>query len=387
VIRFLEVATRDSLVARDGRPFGTGLRMRSLEWLYPSVAAGMVRTLLGRKKASDFSPEIINLLKQIAVAGPLPMFGPNLFFPAPQDIAVERSVGKNGEESRSIAWAARPQQIGEGEGTDLPAHLLPVLLPSSAPDFKPAVVPPFWSASKMTHWLLNASGTGFEPPPDPGDVSPKYLLQRGYFKIEKDERFHVSIEPGTYAAQESQLFKTVSLAIGDDVKIAVRAEVTPEFESYLADLDEWTAMGGERRLVRLSAAAEAAPWACPESIREVLEKTDLVRMVLASPALFQYGWRPGWIGDDGKGEFGGVKLQLVGAAVSRWRPVSGWSYEEPRGPKAALRLAPAGSVYFFKAEKDASLLANQWLMPVSDDAQTRRDGFGLALWGPWEHHG
>jgi CRISPR-associated protein Cmr3 len=120
-----------------------------------------------------------------------------------------------------------------------------------------------------------------------------------------------------------------------------------------------------------------------------LGKTNLVRMVLATPALFKQGWKPGWIGDDGKGEFAGIKLQLMGACVERWKPVSGWSYETPRGPKPALRLVPAGSVYFFQTEGNAPSLADHWLEPVGDfseDGQSGRDGFGLALWGPWAPH-
>jgi CRISPR-associated protein Cmr3 len=47
-------------------------------------------------------------------------------------------------------------------------------------------------------------------------------------------------------------------------------------------------------------------------------------------------------------------------------------------------MVPAGSVYFFEvASGDPASLADQWLAPVSDDAQEQRDGFGLALWGTW----
>jgi CRISPR-associated protein Cmr3 len=45
----IEVQVRDPLIARDGRPFGTGQgsRMRSLDWLLPSVLAGSFRSLVG----------------------------------------------------------------------------------------------------------------------------------------------------------------------------------------------------------------------------------------------------------------------------------------------------------------------------------------------------
>ena len=111
-------------------------------------------------------------------------------------------------------------------------------------------------------------------------------------------------------------------------------------------------------------------------------------MVLATPALFDEGWKPGWArggrppGLDARDD---ISLQLVSACVPRWRPVSGWNFEAGKNcAKAVRRLAPAGSVYFFEARGAASALARLWLKPVSDGDQDRRDGFGLALWGVWE---
>jgi len=384
---FLEILTRDPIIARDGRPFGAtqGHRMKSLEWLYPSVAAGVVRTLLGERIGGDFNRAAVDALKAVAVAGPLPMAASQLYFPVPQDLVVQQEKDK-----KRTAWAVRPDRLRDGEGTDLPSHILPGVLPRSvAEDFKPAKVPPFWSSERMAAWLLNPSGKDFEPPPDPTDVRPESLLKKGYLKIDKDERFHVKIDPATYAAMETQLFMTVALAMLDGVNISVRVESGTTFDSHLSGLDQWTTMGGERRLVHVSASEQEGAWGCPPQIREALAKTNLVRMVLATPALFKDGWKPGWIDGDGRGEFGGVKLRLVGACVERWRPISGWSYESPRGPKPALRLAPAGSVYFFETETTGASLAEQWLQPVSDfseDGQSGRDGFGLALWGPWAPH-
>ena len=110
-------------------------------------------------------------------------------------------------------------------------------------------------------------------------------------------------------------------------------------------------------------------------------------MVLATPALFDEGWKPAWLHGGrppGLHERADVKLTLVSACVPRWRPISGWNFEAGKmGPKAARRLAPAGSVFFFEASGGTSALANLWLWPMSDLPQDRKDGFGLALWGDW----
>ncbi len=47
---------------------------------------------------------------------------------------------------------------------------------------------------------------------------------------------------------------------------------------------------------------------------------------------------------------------------------------------------PAGSVLFFEASRPLTLdeVRLLWLLPISDGARNRRDGFGLALPGVWE---
>src|SRR6185312_16953475 len=104
--------------------------------------------------------------------------------------------------------------------------------------------------------------------------------------------------------------------------------------------------------------------------------------------IFRHGWRPDWLDArtlTGK-PFGeeGPMLKLVGVTNGRWQAVSGWSIQPHQatgkpGPKPIRRMVPAGSVYFFTVERgELADLANHWLMPVSDDVQERRDGFGLA---------
>jgi len=115
-------------------------------------------------------------------------------------------------------------------------------------------------------------------------------------------------------------------------------------------------------------------------------------MVLATPAIFEHGWRPGWLNTKliGTPPGGGPELKLVGVSIQRWKAVSGWSLAKQAGtdkpgPKAIRRLVPAGGVYFFETKDNAAALADQWLQPVSDNEQDRRDGFGLAVWGTWGH--
>ena len=81
------------------------------------------------------------------------------------------------------------------------------------------------------------------------------------------------------------------------------------------------------------------------------------------------------------------KAKLVGAAVGRRIPVSGWHLRNQK-PKKVRWAVPAGSVYFLEltetlTEDERRQLLTAWLKPLSDQLDDRRDGFGCALWGVW----
>ena len=135
-------------------------------------------------------------------------------------------------------------------------------------------------------------------------------------------------------------------------------------------------------------------WAAPAAIRSGLEGKTRLRMVLATPGMFQGGWLPGWI--DGRSYEGiipgtGTRVTLRAAAVGRWAAVSGFSMEKAAGKfgrRPIRRVAPAGSVYYLEQTGGEPLPVDKvWLQPVSDVQDgvfdAARDGFGLALWGLW----
>lgn len=378
---YLKVTPHDPIVARDGRPFGagSGSRMKSLGWPTPSMIAGSLRTMLGKEEPDGFINSVVTKLKSMEVAGPLPLWNGDLFFPAPKDFALRPCNAATG--TPRACFRLRPRGLAEGEYCDLPWEVpRPVLLPDEAgEDFKPEPPPAFWSSRKMAAWLGESE---FPPPPE----SRKREPAGGFLDAtEKDERTHVQIAPERGAAAEHLLFSTISLAFPEGLSMALR----------VSGLDGTFAggfhpAGGERRLAYWE-TAERAPWLCPSALAVKLRDAPLIRMVLATPALFRHGWKPDWIAENREGcpPGIGVKLRLVGVTADRWTAVSGFGLEARTvGPKPMRRMVPAGSVYFFEyVEGDCEALSGSgWLAPVSDletDGQDRRDGFGLALWGVW----
>ncbi len=70
---YIELKAHDPIVARDGRPFGVGQRMKSLDWPYPSVLAGSMRTMPGKMNGGFLGKEADTLIKNllnICIDGP-----------------------------------------------------------------------------------------------------------------------------------------------------------------------------------------------------------------------------------------------------------------------------------------------------------------------------
>ncbi len=384
----LELTCRDSVVARDGRPFGTNgsNRMRSLSWPTPSMIAGSLRTALGRDSNRDFSPETAHELTEVAVDGFLPYLDDTLYFPAPLDCIPA-------PESHEPPLRAVPiSMAGFGGGTSWPDELAldPVMIPldAAAEDFKPGAGPAWWPADRYAAWLTGGGIDRFD--------------DRFLCLPEIEERTHVALDEATGAAQDGQLFSTQALVLGALKNFVSQSPVSPTYRIRVraggwchdraASLSGLHTTGGERRLVHYRTVSDSQAWQCPPTVASALIGASSVRMDLVTPAIFDGGWRPGWLDRSGVGSppESGLQLRLVGAAVGRWRAISGWSLNPAvarlgrPGPKPIRRTVPAGSVYFFEVlAGNPGVLTSRWLESVSDDVQERRDGFGLATWGIW----
>ena len=191
-IIYLTLTPRDPLIARDGRPFSAGIRMKSLDWFYPSVLAGSLRTLLGQKQGgfppqgSDEYSRLVQSLKQVECAGPFPCVmrdgkPPELYSPRPADFVVRKKGG------RLQGFPVRPWDLDQ-ERVDV-IYRRPLACDSESRGREGRVqtspVPAFWSRSQMISWLADATGTSFRTRTRWGD---------GYLDAPcKEERTHVKM--------------------------------------------------------------------------------------------------------------------------------------------------------------------------------------------------
>ena len=392
----LNINPIDPLIARDGRPFIAGGQMKSLDWFYPSTVAGSLRTLLGKKKDGKFPPALVEKLKNTRVAGPFPCIHNKLYFPSPKDMIL-REAGDS-----IYAHALLPQDHPKGVSCimpDAPAGLKPVYM-NNPPndDFKPERPPLFWSQDVIFKWLAGDSGACFSSVYRK-DLPGGLLIDQSGKALEfipdipQDHRFHVKIDPDKNAAEEHMLFKTASLVFDKKMSASIRVEPDPELADTLSKDLGIHPLGGERRPAywQMADTGSSGLWECPKSLKSTLQNARYLKLMLATPAIFQNGWYPGWIDADGLGlpiSDSSVRLKLISACVDRWLPISGFSLEDGNwGPKPVCRMVPAGSVYFFEVQEGNAdeLIAKTWLQSVSDHEVHKADGFGLALWGVWNH--
>lgn len=368
---------KSPLVLRTGRPFDQAGDPVSLDFPLPSTMAGACRTAIGDEKGWDFSLKTAEL-KEISVYGPLAAViedeTTSPLYPRPADALYLK------EETKTAAiYRLRPESASIDEWSDLPDGLQPVFLEEKIKS-KPVKGDSWWQDEHMDSWLLGKKLTGTKPD------------ELGWAGPACEMRTHVGLNPATFAAETGDLFQTEGLSF---------AEKQIDTEQYQG----WSKMryglivhlpkhqiaetcrrvGGEGRIALLRQLENGWP-TIPADLAKQLQKNNSIRLILATPALFENGWKPGWIKESLKGSppgFPDITLRLKAFVTPRWEPVSGWNLKEQK-PRAVRRMVPAGAVYWFTVEQGKEQLERLWLQPVSDLEQDRHDGYGIVLPGIWE---
>jgi CRISPR-associated protein Cmr3 len=367
--KIFDIHALSPLLFRDGKPFGTAggteTSARSLAVPLPSTLAGFIRTQIGLGSTWKWDKDNLEKAHTIPVAGLLTRDS-QIVLPAPRDAVIYKD-----KTQQLQIMGLKPLELANNAGTDAPEGMKPLEVTQ---DVKPETGYAFWTKEDMTTWLLNETPEKLE-------------------KIEGlplETRVHVTINPKTLASEEGQLFSVSyrsfeSKSDSGHHTWGIRTRVKLPDKTTISRLGH---LGGERRTVTLEEQDIRNWWDCPSELKEKIRGSKYLKLVLATPAIFRHGWKPAWLENQDSANMPkglhDVKLKLVSAAIGRREPVSGWNIRE-NNPKAVRYMVPAGSVYFFEIEDgmQEKILEN-WLKPVSDNEQDRKDGFGLALWGVWK---
>ncbi len=393
--RFLEPV--DVLFLRGNRLFGeAGSYGESQMPPWPSVAAGAIRSRMLADKHADLADFVANRLDDPELGTPA---NPGSFVLAgfylarrfsngslemlaalPADLVVNRP--ESGElELRQV----NPQPVAFS--TSYPLPMLPVMK-QGAKRGKPAT----------GYWLTQAGWEAYLR----GNIPLKEHLVDSRRLWRDDTRIGIGLSSVTRGVEQSRLFSVQAIVpyksghpIGKGKDAAdydvgflavVRGAVPPE--------SGLLRFGGDGRATTIS----KVDFVLPEPDYEAIARDGRCRIVLTTPGLFPQGWRlPGTDGNNRVTLPGGIRGRLVSAAVPRTEMLSGWDLANDR-PKAAQRVAPAGSVYWLDELEAAPEALRKlveeglWLDEAEDndggavpDASRRAEGFNRIAIAAWPH--
>lgn len=384
------IEPRDSLIVRDGKPFGASItHATSLDFPFPSTTTGGVRTRAGLDSATGFFDTLlISTIKEIEVKGPL-LVGlnadsnkiANYYLSSPADALLIQDDEQKIKGEFSIKRLL-PLKIGDAI-TYLPNNLKPVGITEHYSKVKPYTDLKFWNWQTLKDWLL--AEKKFEKG-TPDNFGIKNLL--------KDSRTHVAINLDL-ASDDGDLFSIRGLEFnyGKDnlpaIKFALAVFVDDAIGNKLESQGNLAPLGGERRLVSWrksevskSDSTDHLPLECPKEIKTQIIKDGHCRLMLLTPAYFSDGLPKS-----------NDEYEVQAIACNRYQTVSGWDFES-NCPKPTCRLLPAGSVLFLKLNSDDKTLREKWIDAtwfscISDfDSKTKqdfaKDGFGLSILGTWD---
>ncbi|WP_411347753.1 type III-B CRISPR module-associated Cmr3 family protein [Paenibacillus sp. WLX2291] len=404
------------------------------------------------QQIQSFAPLDRTAISRLAIRGPLYRWQGSLYFPIPQDMELNKIKSSEASSDRYALNIITPVPdhstdvgcYGVGRDGQLEHVLWPPYVEDDTSYTKPLEShrqPAYVSEQWMYHWLCSPKmakdmhndelqhwlhGTTFNLASrtssattildashrdHPVQPAPSFMNS-----FVREQRTHIQMDTERHTAQDQHLFSTESLVFPEG--LTIEAQIESRFNVWqahgLSSVDELHSLGGKRRLARFK---EQKPmihnsnrqsnttdvndfWQSPpKTLLKKLKNSTYLRLILATPAYFTKGWKPGWLneelqsGDHLKRWAPGLELRLRWACLPRWQPVSGYATANGNQEKSIRRMVPAGSVYFFEVitgqDQVGTFVRNTWLKPISDgnrrgEAHDAEDGYGLALWGVWE---
>jgi CRISPR-associated protein Cmr3 len=188
-----------------------------------------------------------------------------------------------------------------------------------------------------------------------------------------DQRVGIGLNSATRSVDEGKLFTAQAVAFkpGIGFLASVRGAEIPAKGTLR--------LGGDGRA---ALSEKVSPQLLGTDLTSV-SKDKRCRIVLTSPGLFSQGWLPNCFSLQNDGSYWldhfDVRAKLVCATVSRSEIVSGWDLARWQ-PKAALRSAPAGSVYWLEEleatpEALGKLAETGFWSNECEDTHRRAEGF------------
>lgn len=286
-----------------------------------------------------------------------------VFFPLPADVVVRDTKG-----AALSAQYLQPHKLDPvlASSSDLPE--IPIL--AAADQGKPA----------QGYWLNSA---GLEAYVRGSSLIPEHLVHRSKLWL-VDSRLGIGMDHQRRSAAEGQIYTSDTAALAEKVGFVVAIEGADE---QLPE-DALLRLGGDGRAARATACSVELP----EFDINTISTSRRFRLVMATPGLFEDGWKLPGMAEDGDAivwQADGFTARLRAASIPRANWVSGWDLAT-RSPKPAVKTVPVGSVYWFDHfEGDAGKLValmESGLLDNSGKPETAArgaEGFNNILIAAW----
>ncbi len=188
-----------------------------------------------------------------------------------------------------------------------------------------------------------------------------------------DSRVGIGMDAGTRSVEEGKLFTAQAVAFKPGIGFVASVRGAP------LPAQGTLRLGGDGR----AASSQRVAHQTPQADLHAIAAQGRCRVVLTTPGLFTQGWLPNGFAQQSDGHhwlvLHGVRARLVCATVPRAETISGWDLARWQ-PKAALRAAPTGSVYWLdqlQATPEAlgKLAESGFWSDACEDTQRRAEGF------------
>jgi len=120
-------------------------------------------------------------------------------------------------------------------------------------------------------------------------------------------------------------------------------KIVVEFEGLALNYSGLMKFGGEAKGAKYKQLEAIKNPTIPKIYKSIF------KLYLLTPAIFEKGWFPSWIdeNDNFRGEFKGIKLQLISCAIGKSQSIGGFDMKTNQ-PKEMFKTVPTGSIYYFE---------------------------------------
>jgi len=343
----IKIDAIDNLIFRDGKPFGGEGDNWANSFKFPSLSTiyGALRSIYFANNPNEIKSKANkedDPTKNLKINNLYFLYKDILIFPIPRDLVL---VEKKKKEELILL------NFEENKTTNNPLSKIFYTTEKNAKNKNG-----FLKKSQFNKYLQGNTG----------------LSILDYDKVVKEEpKIGIGLNRKTKNVQDGRLYR-VGFNRYKDLSIVV------DFEGLEIENSGILKLGGEGKIATFQKIKDIKL----PSINSI--NSNIFKLVLLTPAIFKNGWYPDFLNEQFEGEFEGIKLKLIAAAIDKPQYIGGWDIQNNK-PKPMFKVVPAGSVYYFelKNEKDRNKIFEKFNYQsiVTIDDKYKKEGYGVVVIG------